>query len=179
MSADWLSSYDTPNPCGAWVVAAFVVLPVAWLLCGNLVCLAVLRLWRRLRRPVLAVLLRPVSAPSVVVAVGAAFGRGLSWCRSLIDPDAERRRVLGARLAAEPPRNGLTIYEEFEREINALPSGAMRLALRQNLRSMMQDVCTSPAVVARARRSAGQSRAPSWVVAVLRRGGVVRVCPYV
>lgn len=88
-------------------------------------------------------------------------------CRCL-NPAAERRRELGRYLAALPPHSGLTAYEEYLAEIDALPSGPARQCLRHNLARMMPR--PSARVVAKARARRGRSRAPEGLIRCLLNG---------
>jgi hypothetical protein len=107
-------------------------------------------------------------APAFVVAACAAFGRVAAGVRYVLNPAAERRRRLGRYLAALPPHSGLTVYEEYEAEINALPSGAARSALRYNFERMFPK--PSAATVERARNMRGRARVPAGYVRCLLRG---------
>ena len=113
-----------------------------------------------------------IPMPPVAVEVCASAGRGVarivSAVRYCLNPAAERRRQLGRYLASLPRHSGLTAYEEYEAEINALPPGPARQALRYNLSRMMPR--PSARLIERARAMRGRSRVPEGLVQCLLRG---------
>ena len=159
-------SYDAPaDPTPLYqalgIMFGFFALVLVWPL--------VERLWSRWGESVLGLVdaafdvIAEVSAP-----VARAVSRIASAVRYCLSPAAERRRQLGRYLASLPPHSGLTVYEEFEAEINALPPGAARAVLRHNFRMMMPK--PSAACIEKARAMRGCSRVPEGYVRCLLRG---------
>lgn len=101
-------------------------------------------------------------------SVARVWLRVLSAVRYCLNPAAERRRKLGRYLASLPPHSGLTVYEEYLAEIDALPSCAARQCLRRNLARMMPRPSAGAIAKARARR--GRSRAPEGLIRCLLNG---------
>ena len=115
-----------------------------------------------------AVLFLPMLAFSIGRLAISPFAWLLSRVRAWLDPSKEYRRYLGRRLAAEPPRSGLTAYEEYAAEINEIPDRHTRMMLRQTLRYYMPRPSAGAAI--QAREDAGKSRAPLGLVRCLKRG---------
>lgn len=166
----------TPVYWVAAIVAGYITLALLWPLFG--------RLWGRWGGALVRLANTEVPIPPAVVsaaggaacAVARLVRRVVSAARWCVNPAAERRRRLGRYLASLPPHSGLTVYEEYEAEINALPPGAARLALRRNLARTMPR--PTAAEVARARARRGRSRVPEGLVRCLLRGDVPRAPRY-
>lgn len=156
--------YDSIDYAVGYQVAAALALPFAALILS-----AVLDRPCRVARLLLCRWWRRSSVRRLAAAdVGWLFypaRRVVSACRYAVSPHREIRRRVGRRLAA--PHSGLTEYEQIARDIESLPCGAVRLALRYQLRSMPPP---SAGAVAQARRRAGRPVAPSGLVRCLLRG---------
>ena len=145
-----------------YAVAAAVVLPVVALVLSAVLDrpLRWLRVWWWRRggfvRRVAALDVGWLFAPAV---------RVVSAVRFVVSPRREIRRRVGCRLAA--PHSGLTDYEQMALDIESLPRGAARLALRLQLRSMPPP---SAACIAKARDMRGRCVAPDGLVRCLMRG---------
>lgn len=166
-------SYDNPvDPAGEFVVAAFVLGVPAYFLFMWLVYPWVERgavaFWSRYGEAVKRLANTEVPIPPVVFEVCGCVARVASAVRYCVNPAAERRRRLGRYLASLPRHSGLTAYEEYEAEINALPPGPARQALRYNLSRMMPR--PSARAIEKARAMRGRSRVPEGLVRCLLRG---------
>ena len=96
----------------------------------------------------------------------------VAWVRGRLFPAAESRRKLGRYLAALPPHNGLTYYEEMAIEIESLPPGPAKMALRQYFKKVAPP---SAECIARARQKRGMPRVKRGITNALLRGKI----PYI
>ena len=103
-----------------------------------------------------------------VVAAWRAFRR---WC----NPAAESRRELGRYLRSLPPHSGLTAYEEMALDIEGLPPGPARAAMREYFKKVEPP---SARVIHRARRMRGRPRVSQAVLSSLLLGHEPRMISY-
>lgn len=100
----------------------------------------------------------------------ARCGRAVQSALDRLDPVVAQRRELGQYLASLPLRSGLTAYEEMARDIDALPAGPAKAAIRDYFRKNVAP--PSRECVERARAKQGLPRVPAGVVNALLRGEV-------
>ena len=165
----YYAAYDAaPDPTPLYWFLAMLVAPVVLLIAYQFVEPVALAFWRRYGEAVKRLANTEVPIPPVVFEVCGCVARVASAVRYCVNPAAERRRRLGRYLASLPRHSGLTAYEEYEAEINALPPGPARQALRYNLARMMPR--PSARAIERARAMRGRSRVPEGLVRCLLRG---------
>lgn len=132
------------------VVAAWVILP---------------RLpWRRLYRWLDSV---EVPMPRFVGRVADLVERVRAAVGRVVNPEGEELRAMGRYFASLPPKSGLTRYEEYAAEIEALPPGRERLVARAMLRRSPRPSATA---VALARGRAGEPAVDPKIVKLLLQG---------
>ena len=168
--------YDAaPDPTPVYWFVGIVVGWVVYALVSPLVEAAARRVWARYGESIKRLALVEVRAPAFMVAACAALSRAAAAVRFCLNPAAEKRRRLGRYLASLPPHSGLTVYEEYEAEINALPSGAARAAMRYNFERMFPK--PSAAAIVKARAMRGRPRISAGYVRCLLRGEKPRYYP--
>ena len=163
---DGVSIWSTIVPC---VVVLWPLIMAAW----AFVDWAARRLWRRYGAAIQRVAFAEIRLECVDRAFAAARAVVVNARSRFVFTAAGRRRELGRLLAAEPRHSGLTLYEEFEAEIKALPPGPARSALRRYLRNRVGR--PSADLIAKARRKRGETRCPEGIIRALKRGEV----PYI
>lgn len=169
----YYAAYDAaPDPTPLyWFFGVLVGLPVL-LIVYRFVEPVLLAFWSRYGEAVKRLANTEIPVPPVVFEVcgrvACAVARVASAVRYCLNPAAERRRRLGRYLASLPRHSGLTAYEEYEAEIDALPPGPARQALRYNLSRMMKP--PSARAIEKARAMRGRSRVPEGLVRCLLRG---------
>lgn len=87
--------------------------------------------------------------------------------RRYFSREARERRALGLHMALLPPHSGLTAYEQMALEIEALPDGAGKWALKASLDKVAKP---SAACILRARSRRGKPQVPYGVIRALMRG---------
>ena len=164
--------YDAaPDPTPIYwfvgIVLGWVVFAIVWPL--------VERVWKRYGESIKELAGIELPVPPVFGVVARAVSRCVSAVRWCFNPMAEKRRRLGRYLASLPPHSGLTLYEEYEAEIDTLPAGPIRSAMRYNFERMFPK--PSAGAIRKARAMRGRPRISEGLVRCLLRGEKPRYYP--